>query len=469
MRPTLLFLSFIVSLPLYALERISLSLSLGLVEADWGAAGPIVLHLDLSAPAGPLGVELDIRELRVAALPGMLGKSRDVRLSCPQATWEGGRFHCPALSVQSTPALPLLSGKALSLDWDSETSELRLWGNRLSLAKGWADVDLHGSPNQWTLTLKGKNLEAADLLILARSLGLPDGGFTVDSGSMDVSLQARSDHDGIRIQGELEPERLAFSDRDSLRAGEGLKGRLQVSALGANGAWQGTLESELQAGQVYVDPVLVDTDADALELKTAFVWQPDRLQLSDVLARQGEFMRLTGRARRVADQWSLGLEALKLKFPQAFSSWVQPWLIEAGLDELETAGELQIQGAWGLRGLESVAAEFRDVHLEDGKDRFAFQGLDGTLAWDRNRETQSQLQWRAGKLFALDLGASQLSAHTRQGRFGLTRALKVPVLDGTLTLEDLRIEGLDSPERAEGHLSGYLSPVSMEALSEAFG
>ena len=463
----LLFFLFIVSSPLCALERVNLSL--GQVEAAWGVAGPVVLRLDLSAPTGSLEAKLDIGALRVAALPGTLGESRDVRLSCPRATWEDGRLGCAALSVRATPALPLLSGKALSLALDVRTSTLRLWGKRQPLAKGWADVDLRWSPSGWTLALEGKALQAGDLLILARSLGLPDAGFTVGSGSVDVSLQVRSDDDGIRIRGVLEHERLAFSDRDSLRAGEGLKGRLRVSALGGNGAWQGTLASKLEAGQAYVDPVLVDMDADPLALKTAFVWKPDQLQLSDVVVRQGGFLSLAAQARRVADQWSVGLDALQLTFPQAFASWVQPWLIEAGLDELETAGALQIQGVLDSRGLQSVVAEFRDVHVEDGKGRFALLGLDGTLAWDRSRNTQSQLQWRAGKLFALDLGVSRLSAHTRQGRFGLTQALKIPLLDGALTLEDLRVGGLDGSEPVEGHLSGYLSPVSMEALSEAFG
>ena len=231
----------------------------------------------------------------------------------------------------------------------------------------------------------------------------------------------------------------------------------------------GEVRQSLSAGQVYVEPVLVDADTAALEWKAVFDWDKDRLALRDLVMNQGDFMRIAGSLSWDSGAVTANVDALNLRFPRAFSTWVQPWLLESGLDELETEGDVQVALRYGPQGLEALRMQFQNVYVEDAQGRFALYNLDGNLAWDLRERTQSRLQWKSGRIFALDLGNARLHAHSQHGRFELTEALRLPVLDGVLTLEGLRIMDLRDPARMQADLSGYLSPISLQALSQALG
>ena len=374
-----------------ALDRIGLSLES--LAAEWGTGGAVELHLDLGGEGRPLGVTLDMQALKLLVLPRVLGDALDLKLVCSDGRLEGAWFRCERLSVQSHPPLPLLSGRVFSLELNLVSAAIRLRGQDLALAGGKVAMDLDWADGHWRLALTGKGLNAPQVLAVLQAVGMPAMGYGLSAGRMDLQWTASSSQGAdLQVRMHLSHEALAFSDAQGLRAGEGLKGQVRITARNARGRWMGEVRQSLSAGQVYVEPVLVDADTAALEWKAVFDGDKDRLALRNLVMNQGDFMRIAGSLSWDSGAVTANVDALNLRFPGAFSTWVQPWLLESGLDELETEGDVQVALRYGSQGLEALRTQFQNVYVEDAQGRFALYNLDGNLAWDLRERTQSRLQ-----------------------------------------------------------------------------
>jgi len=80
----------------------------------------------------------------------------------------------------------------------------------------------------------------------------------------------------------------------------------------------------------------------------------------------------------------------------------------------------------------------------------------------------SRLQWEGGALLGLALGATELNFTTRGQQFRLIQPARIPLLDGAIDLETLRIRNVGLPSVAF-LIDATLQPISVQQLCKAFG
>lgn len=261
---------------------------------------------------------------------------------------------------------------------------------------------------------------------------------------------------------------LAFSDALGLHAGEGVDGGFSVQARRRAG-WEGRVELRWDRGEVFWSPVLLPAGLRfAAEGRTAdgtLVLEDGRLDLDGVgsVAVSGRFHD-DGR----------GIEALRLRAKDL--ALAPLWQILKPLAAGTLAGELVLAGRLGGEAevaggsLHRADVEWEAGRVGHGRGLFALDGVRARLPWRRAGQAQGGFEATGGKLWGLALGGFSANLRAIAEGWEVDR-LAVPVLDGELRLEGVRVERdhRHTPGSWRAEAAAVLRPLSMEALSAAMG
>ncbi len=458
-----------VALTADALE--SISLTLGRIAGTGWSLDEVATRL---VWRDPQTATLQLTATR-ARLPEPLGTIAGLQLDCPDALIAADEVSCgrARLEFSSDRVGPQqirtgfryrFSDRRLRLD----LANIRLDGGRLSVK---AVQAAHG----WDLTLQAEGLQLEALaarLAAAGILPVPVTG----AGTLAVSAQlkgkaARLDTGQVSVR--LQSGN--FSDAEGRLAGENLELLVDadVAAHGANWGISGELSA--QQGQVYIDPVFIDTTKTPVHASARFNWHPGRrrINLHAFDYQHTKTVRLHANGSLDLDA-PAALEALSVDvqegtFPELYDTYFQPWLIDTVLADLDTDGDLVAQLHWQDGRLASARLQPNGLTIHDREARFGFGGLDGRIDWaGQGPARQSQLTWEQGHVYRVPLGRSQLRVESAGSSVRLQEPARIAVLDGELQVEEFELEyapGADS----RWHVDGILTPVSMSELTRALG
>ncbi|MCC5857234.1 MAG: hypothetical protein JJT90_03695 [Ectothiorhodospiraceae bacterium] len=412
------------------LHQASGSGSLSIARAQWGEQ-----HI------GPL--ELQCERLRIA--PAALG--------CAGATL--------ALEHPAVGALQLQGEVQHAMGETRSTLEGTIGGNP-------ARLGLHVHAEGASVQLQLRDMDAATLTPL-----IPDPGWHT-RGQMDLSLSADLHRHGT-VTGTLvlTVRDLDLSNPDGSLAAEGLEFTAIAGLRGNRREQRGTLRLVGRSGLAYVDPLLMDLDAHPVSLLANMLHRDGRLWLEQLRVRQPGLLQAHGQASL---SWAptptlhrLSLRIDEAMLPEAYTTFLQPFLIGTVLDSLDMTGrlggELEISGNRPLH----AAMWLQQVDVHDRRERFSLNGLDGRLVWAEDTPVPpSRLRWQQGRIYRIALGTGEAEAGLAGDGLRLRRPLVLPVEDGALRLDTLRLDGLGGPDFA-ATLEGRLEPISLEALSRALG
>jgi hypothetical protein len=460
----------LTAVPLPAAQ--SLHLRLGDIRREGLHIQDVQLDVGLGGK-GP--VEVHIRTGTIQ-LPEPIGTIHGVRVDCERARLGTLQLHCDEARIRLHSDLLDSPEFRASFTYRAVPRSLRLRIEGLHLAGGQLSLEGRFRERRWQATVRAGHLDAAripPLLKRVAALGLPleqwQGrlDFEADvsgSGGLPHSIEAHG-----KFQG------LGFSDAGGLLAAEGLEGELRLSSRRRGGADHFDLGLSLRKGQLYADPVFLEPQPDAalaVRLRGARDVRRRRLDLDAIELVHPGVAALSGSARlrlgKTVELRSARLDLHELKFPAGYLTYLQPFLIGSAMDDLETEGSLSGTIGIGGQGIETVQLTLRDVYLDDHAGRFGLSALDGTLAWDAARERSSDVRWSGGHVFALEVGAARLHMQSRGRDLKLLTPLELPLFDGSLVVDELQLDNAGQPDMAV-NLQGYLTPVSMERLSQALG
>lgn len=269
-----------------------------------------------------------------------------------------------------------------------------------------------------------------------------------------------------RLQADLAVRGLAFSDAEGLHAGEKIGGSVSFTLARAGQHWSWSGKVAWHEGEAFWQPLYL---ANGLSLEAGGTLSDDALAVSHgtiTLAGVGK-AKLSARLRRPG----YAVEALDVagefqEFTAAYSPLVKPFLEKTMLGNLEVAGRADYSLSMRDGRLVAFDVTLRDFDVDDQNGRFALYKVNARVPWALNGETTASLRYAGGHLLKMPLGAADLSA-TLNGYALTAPELKLPVLDGVLTLHDVSAAFLR--QEWHWHLGATLTPVSLADFSHAVG
>ncbi|MGB0722073.1 MAG: hypothetical protein ACPGU7_06715 [Gammaproteobacteria bacterium] len=453
-------------------------LETGPIRGDqWTVDGlRVSLRLDGAEGVPSARVDLEMPSF-LAGQPG----ARTVSLDCGRLEIDGVRMSCLQARIAGQPVIPILQGQALDLTFDRSKGVLEVVADALRLAgadgNGRLKWDLADGLWQSKVALNnvdpGRVRELLDGFDAELAKQVAEIGF--DAGRLSLRGEA-SGGDGrpTRLTLSAQATGWALNNADGTLASEGLKARLELDLRCHGGECHGPVRLNFNAGQLFADPLFLDFDTAPLSLDARLglhsAAHPMAWTLSEVKVDQSGVLNVGGElgwGRNGQGLSALRVDRFDLRLPVGFQNWVSPFLLDQGLDDLETTGRVEGHLSWEGGKLVSLGVRFDEVFLEDADQRFALYGMNGSLGFDRRQPVDSVLAWSGGSVGAINLGAARVQAHTAGGVMELIEATELPLLDGALVVEDFVLHGLDGTGPASWRFNGLLKPISLEALSTA--
>ena len=431
------------------------------------------------------GGSLAVRAARVRGLAATGSLSKFV-LDCPRLRVSGDEIRCDAgrlsgslgsLGVQDTRfvARRFADGR-LALGFDA-----------FAIAGGRGRLQVEADRERWRARASLASLDLARLAALAKPwVALPEE-FTV-AGRAAGDFTAEGSGDALRAAtADMAVDTLDFADAAGALAAEKLAGTLAAEATTDGEARMSARgRIKLTAGQAYSDPVFLDfgahradltfdgtldTESARFEARTFFLDHADVLEASGTAT-----LDFTGETLLPAAR----IHVAALELAAAMPDYVQPFLINTAFRDIAGSGvirgDVTIEGGLPTR----AALEFDDVGFGSETATIVLAGLRGRINWfdDASRTAlageiddtlfESRLEWDSGRLWGLELGAAELPFATTGRHFRLLTPVTIPIFDGGLAIDTLRVRHAGTDEMYVRFDAGIL-PIDVARISRAFG
>ncbi len=397
------------------------TLSLGSLRHSSFEAEGVTLAFD-AARLGEAEIRLGV--LRVAGT-----EYRALKIHCSGFYFDGRQLDCPDGSVQredergrDRPVLPF------SLAW-------RAADNFLSFSMH--DVDA---------------VAFSPLVKRLRSWqprGIIDFGLTVEGDRAWLGLAVRD---------------LEFANREGDVSGKAILLTVAAGAERRGGAWLWNARLDWPQGELYRAPwrrkagVIMEAagrlSAKALEVGLA--------RLDVMGAGSVNASLVWDRARGEATEWGFVTERLDLAL--AMREWVQPWLGSLGFPAWHAAGNARFSAEWKAGGLRRFYAGLEDAQVADSTGYVELRGVNAQIPWEASSPTDAEISIASGRLGDLPLGSFALPLRM-DGSEATVKGLTAPMLDGQFVIDLLRLA--KRPSGWHGEFEGGIEGVSMPKLSRA--
>lgn len=481
-RETYIRLSLMVASVLAATNALAISnttLFMESLEGGQWQAHRIRIHSQL-ASATP-AADITVGSLR---LQGVAEPVSNLRIHCPRVVASAKEFACQ--HAQITGQFPFVGQQQFtaSAAYQRNNDDLSVSARQLRIGDAPASAEVKLDAHGWQASGELQHASLAALLQLAKQLGFVlDGSLAPDpsqlSGTLSATLHARgTGAQPDEVQWQLDAGPITLGNSAGTLATDQWVMATQGSARHQQDQWLLSASLTSNAGQVYAQPVFVDFAQQALEARLEGSWQANQsLHLSDLTVVQqgvGQF-RASGLLQNATGNPvpTLQLDINTLQFPGSFATYLQPFLVDTSLKNLATQGSLE--GRVIIRDSQPVQADIRihELHADTGNGQLSFSGVAGDVHWrdaltDNEATPRSTLHWDSGSLLGLQLGAATLPLELWSNTLRFAEPARIPVFNGALAVEALRIRKLGTPQMAF-LLDAHIEPISVAQLSRGFG
>ena len=416
------------------------------------------VRVRLDWPEGARTGELQLWAGKVEAA-GLGYRYRDLHWRCPLRRVANDGWQCDGV-LRSGNAAPL----RLAVQFDAATTQASLsqGGARFTLDRNAATPDLT------TLDLTRVPMAWAQALL---AQAWPEA--RLKGGLLDASLAIEAPANRpLRISGPVQMRGLGLETADATIAGENLGGDLRIdyrttpaqSLLALDGELRG---GEFLAGNTYValpaTPVGLHVDA----MKQAGAgWHVPRIEWRD-----GDALQASGTLAFANDGAlsSMAVDARSRDMSPLRQRYLSGWMGLFGLGDVDLHGAMDLRVEAQAGALSRVDAVLHGVDLRDPARRFVFDRLAGDLRYSASMPVRSELRWQGGQLYGLAFGEARLPMSSADGLLRFREDVRVPLMDGTMTLREVVIRPPQGTAGMDIHFGLALDDIDFGKVSQALG
>jgi len=352
---------------------------------------------------------------------------------------------------------------------------LRLQGTGLSLVASGQGEALH-----WQLELNSDDL--------SQWLAWWPASLAIQPAIWQGGLNLQAEGNGTSARLELAFKQVDFDSVDGLVATGAMNLGLNVDVAWHEQGWQIQSSGQVGPGAILWHDVYLEFAERAADMALNVGYNADTQSyyVEHLAWQDAPALTLVGHGRW-AEQALQDLQIERLDFDLAAmsQSYLSGLLTGAALSDLQLSGRASGSLSMQARDLAAFQLQLDEVTVTDGRDRFAIAGLNGLLNYgydptalagspEDDGESAaaspllSELSWRELSIWGLTSADSNLQGYFGRDQFRLSRSTRLPLLDGALRLDDLRIQ------RQQGNdwqlqLDAEIEPIDMGLLTQSFG
>jgi hypothetical protein len=407
-------------------------------------------------------------------LPQPAGRITQIAFTCEVPVIAEPRYGCGAgrLTARGGPTSAIDTNMKAELRTDTGVTTFS--GNGLKIAGTTASFDGRIDARGWQVGARTGNATIPALRKFAEPwfklpADLTIAGQVAVEGTVADRGKGMSADVGLRLDG------VEFTNEVGDIVGEKVQAKVRARLEPRDSQMDINLDVEGTQGQAFLSIIFLDLAKNPLTLAARGSLAGNVLSFDSLHVEQRDLLDLRGRGSvnlsgdvpAVSGDFTIA----KLQFPAAYSTYLANLLASSMLGDLATSGSLT--GELSLTDSAVTRAHLlpKDLDLRDNKGRFFMSKVTGDVHWVPGagaRIPASRLAWSEGGAYGLSGGAAELNFISQGANFALTKATKLPVLDGAIAIDTFAMGNLGA-DNMEVAFKGRVEPISMPLLAKAFG
>ena len=417
------------------------------------------VDLVLAWPDGSDSGELQMRVARLD-MPLLSHRSRNLYWRCPLQRTANGGWTCSG-PLKAAGAAP--GRLSLAVLPTSTRAEFAVGKKRLSYESSAASPDLS--------RIRLEAIPVAWLKAYLASLW-QEGQWT--QGTLGGQLDIVAPKAGpFQVLARLKLDAVGLETPDGRLAAAGLKGLLDLdyTERGPDTRVQATLTT--RGGEFLAQGLYAQLPATPVQVRITAERRGDQpWRLPVVSWQDGKVLSATGRAEldASASVQSLVLDVALGDLGVARDRYLSGFLAPAGFADLVLSGQARAHLSLSAGELQAMALDLGQVTAVDPRQRFILAGLGGDLRWTAGTQAvSSRLAWSSGALYGIGLGPTAFEFTSAGGELRLARPSRIAVLQGSVTLDDLRWHPPEGERGTRFQLGATLQALDLGSLSQRLG
>ena len=467
--PTQIMIRFILAVFLFftsftATALNGVSLDIGTIESsNWTLQGIQIALTDLAS--NPQKLTLTITKL---SLPKPFNDLNLVNIHCSFFTWQNQELLCKDGRAQVHSKRWQSPDTRFSFHIREKHSTLHL--TDLQLAGGTLSIDAEEQDNQWQIQVDAKAVDGA----LIQQLFQPTI-FELKKGRINFKLNASGHHEVIeKFTLVTESNGLTVQTKEGRFATEKLTLESRLEAQNNKGLWQWQSQARFKDGALYIEPLYLEADGQALVLAAQGNWsdQNKRIEITSISYNHGRALALTGSAMVQIDK-GVTLEKADVSLrsddlEKLSTLYLTSFFEQTALQGVTLAGTVNANLSIVQNALTAITATVNKLAVKDTAGRIKVDRGVGTINWsnDESFNRTSTIAWQQLQFYNLPIGPSRLSFLSRAGSFKLLEKTQLPFLGGVIAINQLGWQAKKQQE-PDIYFSGSLNNVSLEQWSKA--
>ena len=152
-----------------------------------------------------------------------------------------------------------------------------------------------------------------------------------------------------------------------------------------------------------------------------------------------------------------------------YTTYAQPIALDTAFSGLETAGGVCVNICGVDNEIDNFDLHFDQIYIDDEQRRFSLYGLDGDILLHSGEELhESHIDWLGGAVYEIQIGPGRIDWASSKRNLKVASWRDVSIFDGEFRMETLEIEQFGG-YKTKIALSGMLTPITLSALTAAFG
>ena len=409
-------------------------------------------------------------QIKSALLPDNKGRIKNIALVCQEGTVSEQEFSCAKgdLSFED----PLASANTAPITfYIKKNGNLSLQIQSIQLAEGHASIDVEMQQGKWRANVNSYNLSLSKLQTVFPEL--PQLSLI---GNIKSELTLIGDQANIlAINGEAVIRELTFTNEESTIVGEGVTAKITFESNRTNQIWDYDFSTTIFSGELYIDPVFIDANKAPKDVFGRLKWAIDTnlIELAPLHFEDQQAVHFIINTsidyKQKKTTTPIQLNFKYAAFPETYETYLQPFLLDSNLADLQTNGSLDGSIVIDDTIVTQANLKLERLSVEDKQKRFALTKLDGEIGWG-NKYAQSEyvIGFNSANIYKLRLGQSSFSFYNQGESLVLYQAASVPILDGAINIESFLVNQPGTKDQSIS-LDVSLTPVSMKKVSTIFG
>lgn len=360
--------------------------------------------------------------------------------------------------------------------YERDTGALEIDVAGIKIGSGAAGMHASLRDEKWSVRLALEEVPLEALLALSRAADVPLP-IEAATGSTSVEIRASgraADIDDLHAKGNV--QQLVSNNESGSFATDGLAARFDIALLRSRETWRYETSLVADHGQAYAEPIFLDFGVHALELVArGTLVGTDRLTADEFRVAHSGVLNAHGQAALDFTQEQplrdLEVEIGALQFPGAYETYLQPLLLETNFKSLRMKGGLSGELSIAEGEPRKIRMAFDRIDVEGDQPAIALHDVRGTFNWTSQGGSErmpSEVAWSAAGFYGIELGGAALRFATAGTDFELLSPTRIPLFDGALELDALKVQGAGS-ENVAFRVDASIQPISVSRLCNAFG